>query len=108
MDAILTNNGFKVVNLGIRQPASAIIEAVKVQSADAIGLSGLLVSSTEVMREDLELFKGAGIKVPVLCGGAALTKKFVKDVLSSAYGGDVRYCPDAFAGLTEMERIAAR
>lgn len=106
VDAIISNNNFHVINLGIRQPASAIIEAVKAQNADAIGLSGLLVSSTEIMREDLELFRAAGIKIPVLCGGAALTKKFVEDILAKAYNGDVRYCQDAFAGLNEMEKIA--
>ena len=107
VEAILANNGFKVVNLGIRQPASAIIEAARAQDADAIGLSGLLVSSTEVMREDLELFRAAGLALPVLCGGAALTKGFVEETLSRAYGAKVCYCADAFAGLKAMERIAA-
>ncbi len=106
VEAILANNGFKVVNLGIRQPASAIIEAVRAQKANAIGLSGLLVSSTEIMREDLELFREAGLTIPVLCGGAALTPAFVEGTLAKAYNGPVRYCADAFAGLTEMERIA--
>lgn len=108
VEAILANNGFKVVNLGIRQPASAIIEAAKAQRADAIGLSGLLVASTEIMREDLSLFSAAGLSIPVLCGGAALTKKFVDDVLSKAYGGEVRYCADAFDGLKEMERVSQK
>ncbi len=108
VEAILANNGFRVINLGIRQPASAIIEAARAQKADAIGLSGLLVSSTEVMREDLALFREAGLSVPVLCGGAALTQNFVDEVLARAYGGDVSYCADAFAGLSEMERIAKK
>jgi len=106
VDAILSNNGFRVINLGIKQPAGAIIEAARAQRADAIGLSGLLVSSTEIMREDLAAFRDAGIDVPVLCGGAALTESFVRKSLANAYGGEVVYCPDAFTGLKAMERIA--
>ena len=106
VDAILSNNGFKVVNLGIRQSAAAVAKAAIEHRADAIGLSGLLVSSTEVMREDLELFREGGIRVPVLCGGAALTPSYVNDVLSPAYGGKVYYCADAFDGLMAMEEIA--
>jgi len=106
VDAILSNNGFEVVNIGIRQPAHAVIEAVKASGADAIGLSGLLVSSTEMMREDLGIFREAGIDVPVLCGGAALTESFVEDALAPMYGGSVAYCADAFAGLTQMQRVA--
>ena len=108
VDIILSNNGFRVVNLGIRQTASAIMEAVRAESADAIGLSGLLVSSTEIMRQDLETFERGGISVPVLCGGAALTEKFVDDVLGKAYDGEVFYCPDAFAGLNAMGKVAKR
>ncbi len=106
VDAILSNNGFKVVNLGIRQPAAAVIEAAREHRADAIGLSGLLVSSTEIMREDLKIFREAGLGIPVLCGGAALTESFVNDRLAPAYGAPVAYCRDAFAGLSEMERVA--
>jgi 5-methyltetrahydrofolate--homocysteine methyltransferase len=106
VDAILSNNGFEVVNIGIKQPAHAVIEAVRTSGADAIGLSGLLVSSTEIMKEDLGLFREAGIDVPVLCGGAALTESFVKEALAPAYGGRVAYCADAFAGLKEMQRVA--
>ncbi len=106
VDAILSNNGFRVINLGIRQPAGAIIEAARAQRADAIGLSGLLVSSTEIMREDLAAFRDAGLDVPVLCGGAALNESFVKKALAKAYGGEVVYCQDAFTGLKAMERIA--
>ena len=106
VDIILSNNGFRVVNLGIRQTASAIMEAVQTEKADAIGLSGLLVSSTEIMRQDLKTFMRGGISVPVLCGGAALTGKFVDDVLGRAYDGKVFYCPDAFAGLAAMEEVA--
>jgi len=105
VDAILANNGFRVVNLGIRQPASAIVDAAKSEGADAIGLSGLLVSSTEIMREDLTVFREAGLSIPVLCGGAALTRSFVDEALAESYGNEVVYCPDAFSGLREMERI---
>ena len=105
VDAILSNNGFKVVNLGIKQSAANVIEAVKKHNADAIGLSGLLVSSMEVMREDLEVFRHNNLRVPVLCGGAALTERFTKEVLSKEYPADVFYCADAFAGLKNMEKV---
>ncbi len=107
VDIILANNGFRVINLGIRQPAQAVIEAAEAESADAIGLSGLLVSSTEIMRQDLEAFRHHGLTLPVLCGGAALTPGFVAKTLAAAYGGEVHYCADAFDGLKAMERIAA-
>jgi len=106
VDAILSNNGYRVVNLGIRQPAANVVEAVKEHKACAIGLSGLLVSSTEIMREDLEVFRHNGIDVPVLCGGAALTEKFTRDALAPTYGSDIYYCKDAFAGLKAMEKIS--
>ncbi len=106
VDIILSNNGFRVVNLGIRQTPSAVIEAVQAENADAIGLSGLLVSSTEIMRQDLESFVRGGISIPVLCGGAALTGNFVNENLKPAYEGEVFYCPDAFAGLNAMEEIS--
>lgn len=105
VDVILSNNGFGVINLGIRQPASSIIDAAKAHGADAIGLSGLLVSSTEVMREDLETFRDNGIVIPVLCGGAALTRSFVENNLRAAYGNPVYYCADAFAGLDVMKKL---
>lgn len=105
VDAILSNNGFHVVNLGIRQPANAIIEAVKLHNADAIGLSGLIVNSVHVMKEDLATFKENGISIPVLCGGAALTRKYTKEVLEPEYGSHVFYCEDAFAGLSAMQEI---
>jgi len=107
VDAILSNNGYKVINLGIRQPAASVVEAVKEHGACAIGLSGLLVSSTEIMREDLEVFRHSDIGIPVLCGGAALTEKFTKNMLEPAYGSDVHYCKDAFSGLKAMEKISA-
>jgi 5-methyltetrahydrofolate--homocysteine methyltransferase len=108
VDIILSNNGYKVVNLGIRQPISAIMDAARENGADAIGLSGLLVSSTEVMKEDLETLKHQGVRIPVLVGGAALTRKFTESTLQKSYGGPVHYCEDAFAGLKAMEKIIIR
>lgn len=108
VDAILSNNGYKVINLGIRQPAASVVEAVKKHHACAIGLSGLLVSSTEIMREDLETFRHNEISIPVLCGGAALTEKFTDSVLAPAYGSSVHYCVDAFAGLKVMEHVSTK
>jgi len=107
-DIILSNNGYEVVNLGIRQPINAILKAAQEHNANAIGLSGLLVSSTEIMREDLETLKNLGIKTPVLVGGAALTHKFVESTLKSAYGAPVFYCKDAFAGISAMEEIVGK
>lgn len=108
VDSILSNNGFKVINLGIRQPAAAIIEAVKAHNADAIGLSGLLVSSVEAMKEDAAIFKRAGLTIPILCGGAALTQSYVLNSITPAYGSKVYYCSDAFAGLKAMEDALCR
>jgi 5-methyltetrahydrofolate--homocysteine methyltransferase len=106
VDIILTNNGYKVVNLGIKQSAEAIIHAAQAHKADAIGLSGLLVKSTLEMRyviQDLEL---RGLKYPVICGGAALTRKFVEDDLRREYSSAVFYAEDAFAGLHTMEALS--
>ncbi|HWR35130.1 MAG TPA: methionine synthase [Clostridia bacterium] len=106
VDIILTNNGYKVVNLGIKQPAEAIIKAAAEHKADAIGLSGLLVKSTLEMKyviQDLEL---QGLKFPVVCGGAALTRKYVEDDLRREYSSAVFYADDAFAGLHYMESLA--
>ncbi len=108
VDIILSNNGFEVINLGIRQPVSAILEAARGNGADAIGLSGLLVSSTEIMREDLQSLDHQGISMPVLVGGAALTKKFTDTTLKKSYRGPVYYCEDAFAGLKAMEEITSQ
>ena len=105
VDIIISNNGFSVINLGIRQPIGAIIKAAQEHKAAAIGLSGLLVSSTEIMREDLEEMSHLGISIPVLVGGAALTQKYTETVLQKAYKGKVYYCEDAFAGLKAMETI---
>jgi 5-methyltetrahydrofolate--homocysteine methyltransferase len=105
VDIILTNNGYKVFNIGIKQPVEAIMKAAIENRADAIGLSGLLVKSTLVMKEDLEEMSRRGIKLPVICGGAALTERYVERDLAQAYQGPVHYGRDAFSGLKIMERI---
>ena len=105
VDIILSNNGYRVVNLGIKVPAETIIEKARELRVDAIGLSGLLVKSALVMRENLPQFAAAGLRVPVLLGGAALTEKFVAQECVPGYPGPVVYCADAFAGLSAMRRI---
>jgi 5-methyltetrahydrofolate--homocysteine methyltransferase len=105
VDIILTNNGYKVLNLGIKQPIEAILQAYNENGADAIGMSGLLVKSTLIMRENLELMNERGIKVPVVLGGAALTRKYVEDDLTSLYKGQLYYARDAFAGLHTMDLL---
>jgi 5-methyltetrahydrofolate--homocysteine methyltransferase len=105
VDIILTNNGYKVLNLGIKQPIEAILQASDEHGADAIGMSGLLVKSTLIMRENLELMNERGIKVPVVLGGAALTRKYVEDDLKSLYKGQLYYARDAFAGLHTMDLL---
>ncbi|MFN2615427.1 MAG: vitamin B12 dependent-methionine synthase activation domain-containing protein, partial [Actinomycetota bacterium] len=106
VDIILTNNGYTVVNLGIKQPISSIIDAAEEHKADAIGLSGLLVKSTVVMREDLEeLNRRALHGYPVLLGGAALTRSYVETDLRSIYQGKVFYGRDAFEGLRTMDAL---
>jgi 5-methyltetrahydrofolate--homocysteine methyltransferase len=105
VDIILTNNGYKVLNLGIKQPIEAILQAYNENGADAIGMSGLLVKSTLIMRENLELMNERGIKVPVVLGGAALTRKYVEDDLKSLYKGQLYYARDAFAGLHTMDSL---
>ena len=108
VDIILTNNGYKVVNLGIKQPLPNILNAVREHRADAIGMSGLLVKSTTVMRENLEELTREGISIPVLLGGAALTRDYVESDCVAAYGsGQVAYARDAFDGLSMMEKIKA-
>ncbi len=109
VDIIMSNNGYTVVNLGIKQAASAIIEAAETHSADVIGMSGLLVKSTLVMRDNLLEINGRGIasKYPVLLGGAALTRPFVDHDLAELYDGTVRYAKDAFEGLALMDAIMA-
>ena len=94
VDIILTNNGYRVVNLGIKQPIGAILEAAVAHKADAIGMSGLLVKSTVVMRENLEEMSRQGLDVPVMLGGAALTRRYVEEDCVKAYGGGPRrLCP---------------
>lgn len=108
VDIILTNNGYSVVNLGIKQPVSAIIEAAVAEQADAIGMSGLLVKSTVVMRDNLAELNQRGLaQFPVLLGGAALTRAFVEEDLNDLYHGEVRYARDAFEGLSLMEKVMA-
>ena len=105
VDIILTNNGYKVVNLGIKQPIDNILNAAQEHKADAIGMSGLLVKSTLIMRENLELMNERGINVPVVLGGAALTRRYVEDDLKSIYKGTLFYAKDAFAGLHTMDAL---
>ncbi len=105
VDIILTNNGYKVVNLGIKQSIDTILEAYQEHAADAIGMSGLLVKSTLIMRENLELMNERGINAPVVLGGAALTRRYVEDDLKSIYKGTLFYAKDAFAGLHTMDSL---
>ena len=109
VDIILSNNGFTTVNLGIKQPIGPIIEAAEQHDADAIGLSGLLVKSTLVMREDLEELNRRGLaeRWPILLGGAALTRGYVETDLRECFAGRVWYGQDAFEGLRIMNALAA-
>jgi 5-methyltetrahydrofolate--homocysteine methyltransferase len=105
VDIILTNNGYRVVNLGIKQTIEAILQACEEHKADAIGMSGLLVKSTLIMRENLELMNERGIGVPVVLGGAALTRRYVEEDLESLYKGRLFYARDAFDGLHTMDAL---
>ena len=107
VDIILTNNGYTVFNLGIKQPIHDILKAYHERKADAIGMSGLLVKSVAVMKENLEELNAQGVKAPVLLGGAALTKDYAVNDLAGLYGGELFYCKDAFAGLSTMDRIVS-
>jgi 5-methyltetrahydrofolate--homocysteine methyltransferase len=108
VDIILTNNGFRVVNLGIKQPIGAILDAAVAHKADAVGMSGLLVKSTVVMRENLEEMSRQGLSLPVMLGGAALTRRYVEEDCAKAYeAGRVAYARDAFAGLDLMDKIVS-
>jgi len=107
VDIILSNNGYRVINLGIKVPAETIIEKAAEHGADVIGLSGLLVKSALAMKEALPQFAAAGLSVPVLLGGAALTEAFVARECAPAYPGAVVYCPDAFAGLSALKDFEA-
>lgn len=109
VDIIVSNNGYKVVNLGIKQPISTIASAAEEYHADAIGMSGLLVKSTMVMKDNLAELDRLGLagKYPVLLGGAALNRAFVEQDLQGQFGGQVRYAKDAFEGLALMEAVMA-
>ncbi len=109
VDIILSNNGYDVVNIGIKQPLSAIVEAADEYRADAIGMSGLLVKSTVVMKENLQELNSRGLarRWPVLLGGAALTRAYVEQDLAQLFEGDVRYARDAFEGLRLMDAFMA-
>jgi len=107
VDIILSNNGFKVVNLGIKQAGDVIIHAAQEHQADAIGLSGLLVKSTLEMKYVIQELERQKLTYPVICGGAALTRKYVEDDLRREYSNAVFYGEDAFAGLHVMEDLAS-
>jgi 5-methyltetrahydrofolate--homocysteine methyltransferase len=105
VDIILTNNGYRVINLGIKQPVENIIEAYQQHRADCVAMSGLLVKSTAFMKENLAVFNEKGITVPVILGGAALTPKFVHDDCQKTYQGQVIYGKDAFSDLHFMDKL---
>ena len=105
VDIILTNNGYKVYNLGIKQPVENMIAELQKTGADAIGMSGLLVKSTVIMKEDLLTLNERGLNPPVILGGAALNRKYVEEDLRAIYGGKLYYGEDAFAGLRIMDDL---
>jgi 5-methyltetrahydrofolate--homocysteine methyltransferase len=107
VDIILSNNGFETVNIGIKQPINAILEAAEEHNVDVIGLSGLLVKSTQIMKENLEEMnlRGVAERWPVILGGAALTRSFVEQDLAEIFDGEVRYARDAFEGLRLMDAL---
>ena len=107
VDIILSNNGYEVVNIGIKQPITAILDAAEQHRADAIGMSGLLVKSTVIMKENLAEMAARGVaeRWPVLLGGAALTRAYVEDDLRALFPGQVHYARDAFEGLSLMDRV---
>jgi 5-methyltetrahydrofolate--homocysteine methyltransferase len=106
VDIILTNNGYRVINLGIKVPLADMVTAARAHQAHAIGMSGLLVKSTVVMRENLEEMSRQGVEIPVLLGGAALTRNYVEDDCVRAYAcGRVAYARDAFDGLHLMNKV---
>ncbi|MBA4067209.1 MAG: methionine synthase [Isosphaera sp.] len=108
VDIILTNNGYKVLNLGIKQPVDAMIAEFQKHRADAIGMSGLLVKSTVIMKEDLVTLNERGLNPPVILGGAALNRRYVEVDLRAVYKGQLFYGEDAFAGLRVMDEIVAK
>jgi 5-methyltetrahydrofolate--homocysteine methyltransferase len=105
VDIILTNNGYKVFNIGIKQPIEHILEVAREHKPNAIGMSGLLVKSTVIMRENLEEMNRREISTPVILGGAALTRAYVEDDCRKIYNGPLYYAKDAFEGLETMARI---
>jgi 5-methyltetrahydrofolate--homocysteine methyltransferase len=105
VDIILTNNGYRVINLGIKCPVETMLHAAAEHHADAIGMSGLLVKSTLIMKENLEVMNEQGRTIPVILGGAALTRRYVEQDLRSVYRGSVHYANDAFDGLRLMQQI---
>ena len=105
VDIILSNNGFKVINVGIKVQLETFLETMKENEIQAIGMSGLLVKSTAVMKDNLEAMAEMGMEVPVLLGGAALTRSFVDDFCRPIYKGPIFYCRDAFDGVIAMSRI---
>ncbi|WP_203995224.1 vitamin B12 dependent-methionine synthase activation domain-containing protein, partial [Sphaerisporangium rufum] len=109
VDIILSNNGYEVINLGIKQPVSTILEAAREKDADVIGMSGLLVKSTVIMKENLQEMNARGMAAdfPVLLGGAALTRAYVEQDLAGIFEGEVRYARDAFEGLRLMDAFMA-
>ncbi len=107
VDIILTNNGYKVINLGIKQPIDDILRAAEEANCDAIGMSGLLVKSTLIMRDNLELMNERGIKVPVILGGAALNRRYVDADLVPLFKGQLFYARDAFDGLHAMDELTS-
>lgn len=110
VDIILSNNGYRVVNIGIKQTINQIIEAAETSKVDVIGMSGLLVKSTVIMKENLEELASRGLATrwPILLGGAALTRSFVESDLASQFDGTVRYAKDAFEGLSLMDLLMAQ
>jgi len=106
VDIILTNNGYRVINLGIKCPIENMLRSAEEQKADAIGMSGLLVKSTLVMKENLEVMNERGLTMPVVLGGAALTRRYVENDLRPLYNGTLEYANDAFAGLHFMENVS--
>lgn len=105
VDIILTNNGYKIINLGIKCSIETILHSAEIENTDAIGMSGLLVKSTVIMKENLEVMEGRNIKIPVILGGAALTRRFVENDLKPIYSGIVEYANDVFDGLKFMDKL---
>lgn len=107
VDIILSNNGYEVINLGIKQSVENIIQAVRKHQPDCVGMSGLLVKSTAIMKENLQIFNERNINLPVICGGAALNRRFVEEQLQKTYHGAVYYGKDAMMGLQLMNEIVS-